>query len=52
MAQTLELSERVTSRPWQAPGAPDIVALRPLIEEKFAALLKRKRQPRPRKKVT
>ena len=50
MARTLEISEEVTSRPWQAPGAPDLVALRPIIEEKFAALLKRKRQPRPKKK--
>src|SRR5712664_4165342 len=50
MARTLEISEEVTSRPWQAPGAPDLVALRPLIEEKFAALLKRKRQPRPPRK--
>jgi hypothetical protein len=26
----LELSKQVTSRPWQAPGAPDLSALRPL----------------------
>jgi hypothetical protein len=49
MARTLEISEEVTSRPWQAPGAPDLVALRPAIEKKFAALLKRKRQPRKRR---
>jgi hypothetical protein len=51
MARTLEISEEVTSRPWQAPGAPDLVALRPAIEEKFAVLLGRKRQPRRRKTV-
>jgi len=50
MARTLEISEEVTARPWQAPGAPDLAALRPVIEEKFAALLKRKRQPRPSKR--
>jgi hypothetical protein len=50
MARTLEISDEATSRPWKAPGAPDLVALRPAIEEKFAALLKRKRQPRPPKK--
>jgi hypothetical protein len=50
MARTLEISEEVTSRPWQAPGAPDLAALRPAIEEKFAALLRRRRQPRPPRK--
>lgn len=50
MARTLEISEQVGARPWRAPGAPDIVALRPLIEEKWRALLKRKRQPRPPRK--
>jgi hypothetical protein len=50
MARTLEISEEVTSRRWEAPEAPDLVALRPAIEKKFAALLKRKGQPRPPRK--
>ena len=50
MARTLDISEEITARPWQAPGPPDLVALRPAIEKKFAALMKRKRQRHLRKK--
>ena len=50
MARTLEISGEVTSRLWQEPTAPDLVALRPAIEKEFAALQKRRKQPRPPKK--
>ena len=50
MPRTLDISGEITARLWLAPGPPDLVSLRPAIENRFAALLKRKRQPHPRKK--
>lgn len=49
LARTLEIAERVGKRPWAPPAAPDLALLRPLIDAEFAKLLKRKRQPKPKK---
>ncbi len=50
LARTLEVSQRRAQRPWVSPTVPDLTNLRPLIETEFAKLLKRRRQPRPKKK--
>ena len=50
LERTLEISKRVTGQPWEAPGPPDLTALRPLIDKEYARLLLRKKQPKPRKR--
>lgn len=49
LAQTQEISKRVTGRHWEPPGPPDLAVLRPLIEEEYVKLLRRKKQPKSRK---
>jgi hypothetical protein len=49
LARTLELSEQVSTRPWSPPAEPNLAQLRPLVEAEFAKLLKRRRQPKPKK---
>lgn len=50
LARTLELSQRVSRPPWSPPAEPDLAQLRPLVEAEFAKLLKRRRQPKPKKR--
>jgi hypothetical protein len=50
LERTLDVSKKVTGRPWDPPGAPDLTTLRPLIEMKFERLRTRRKQPKPRKK--